>query len=620
MGILTNLDLVIFFGSLIAIMAVGLWAGRKEETSEDYYLAGRDTPWWGVAGSIFGSNISANHMVGMMAVGFTLGFVESHFEITAICGLLLLCYGFLPVYRRLNIYTLSEYLNRRYDDRARVAYALIMIFIIVFIFMVPGFYIGSRSINILMLDKESIDSAIAAGGSVNINKNNYIIGILLMAVVTGTYTILGGLKAVIMTDVIQSILMLIAGVIVAYLTFSHPDIGGWTAMREMDAATGASKMHLYLPADHPGRPWTGMLTGLMVLHFYYWGTNQFMVQRALSARSDRHARVGIITAGFFKLTVPFISIGTGVAAFYLFSKQGLKLDGDTTFPMLMRQVVSPVGFGVAGIVATGLIGAILSSLDSMMNSAATLFTFDIYRRFINPEADEKKLIAVGRICIGIFVIFAAFSTIIIMDPNTKENFFTYVATHQARLVSGIVVAFVLGLLWKRGTAAGGFAAIISGVAFSYLLPKVYASTIASETAFFGAKLHPFHAVFAAAVLAAVVHVIVSLMTQPDPEKSKLTWTELGGHDPVLVKRVTIGLGLAAGVFAILAVLMVKGMSPTLCGVIGGLVSWGGFCLLALSAIRRDAEGGEPPRKLLLEDRFWAGLLAGCATFMMFHFY
>lgn len=620
MGILSNLDMVIFFGSLIAIMAVGLWAGRKEETSEDYYLAGRDTPWWGVAGSIFGSNISANHMVGMMAVGFTLGFVESHFEITAICGLLLLCYGFLPVYRRLNIYTLSEYLNRRYDDRARVAYALIMIFIIVFIFMVPGFYIGSRSINILLLDNATIDAAITAGGAVEINKSHYIIGILLMAVVTGTYTILGGLKAVIMTDVIQSILMLIAGVIVAYLTFSHPDIGGWAAMREMDAATGASKMHLYLPADHPGRPWTGMLTGLMVLHFYYWGTNQFMVQRALSAKSDRHARVGIITAGFFKLTVPFISIGTGVAAYYLFSKQNLVLSGDTTFPMLMRQVVAPVGWGIAGVVATGLIGAILSSLDSMMNSAATLFTFDIYQRFINPDADEKKLIAVGRICIGVFVIFAAISTIFIMDPNTKDNFFTYVATHQARLVSGIVVAFVVGLLWKRATAAGGFAAIIAGVAFSYLLPKVYAGVVDPETAFFGPKLHPFHAVFAAAVLATVVHVIVSLCTQPNEEKSKLTWTALGGHDPILVKKVCIGLGIAGGIFIVLACLMVKGLSPTLCGLLAGLISWGGFCLLALSAIRREAAAGGPPRKLLLEDRFWAGLLAGCATFMMFHFY
>ena len=130
-ALLSRLDYAIFFGSLILVMIIGLWAGRKEDTAEDFYLAGKGARWWGVAGSIFGSNVSANHIVGMMGVGFSLGFVESHFEITAIAGLLLLCYFFLPVYRKLNIYTLSDYLSRRYDDRSRVAYALIMITIIV---------------------------------------------------------------------------------------------------------------------------------------------------------------------------------------------------------------------------------------------------------------------------------------------------------------------------------------------------------------------------------------------------------------------------------------------------------------------------------------------------------
>ena len=195
------------------------------------------------------------------------------------------------------------------------------------------------------------------------------------------------------------------------------------------------------------------------------------------------------------------------------------------------------------------------------------------------------------------------------------------ATHQARLVSGIVVAFVVGLLWKRATAWGGFAAIVSGVAFSYLLPIAYKAMVNPETAIFGPKLHPFHAVFAAAILAAVVHVIVSLLTQADEEKSKYTWTALGGHDAVLVKKVCIGLAVAIGAFAVLAVLMVnETLKPTVCGVLGGLVSWAGFILLARSAIQREVAEGKPARNLLLEDRFWAGLLAGCATFMMFHYY
>ena len=149
-SLLSTTDLVIFFGSLFTVMLFGLWSGRKEDSSEDYFLAGKSTRWWGVAGSIFGSNVSANHIVGMMGVGFAVGFAQSHFEITAIAGLLMLCYFFLPVYRKLNVFTLSDYLSKRYDDKSRVSYALIMVIIMVVIQMVPGFYIGSRSINLLL--------------------------------------------------------------------------------------------------------------------------------------------------------------------------------------------------------------------------------------------------------------------------------------------------------------------------------------------------------------------------------------------------------------------------------------------------------------------------------------
>ena len=172
---LTTLDFVVFFGSLLGVMLLGLWAGRRESSTEEFFLAGRSVRWWGVAGSIFGSNISANHMVGMMGVGFTLGFAESHFEITAIAGLLLMCYCFLPVYRKLNIYTLSDYLSRRYDDKSRVAYSVIMILIITMVMMLPAFYIGSRSVNFLLVDQVHINDVLqSAGGesakTIQINK------------------------------------------------------------------------------------------------------------------------------------------------------------------------------------------------------------------------------------------------------------------------------------------------------------------------------------------------------------------------------------------------------------------------------------------------------------------
>ena len=621
--LLTHLDYVIFFGSLILVMIIGLWAGRKEDSAQDFYLAGKDARWWGVAGSIFGSNVSANHIVGMMGVGFSLGFVESHFEITAIAGLLLLCYFFLPVYRKLNIYTLSDYLSQRYDDRSRVAYAIIMITIIIVVMMVPAFYIGSKAVNILLVDQAQVQQALdaAAAGTptgIQINHTTYIVGILIMALVAGSYTIIGGLKAVIVTDVIQSVFMLVGAATVAYLTFGQPEIGGWSGMRAIDAA-GKDLMHLYLPMDHPKRPWTGMLSGLLILHFYYWSANQFIVQRALAARSDREARIGIITAGFFKLLIPFMSIGTGVAAYYFFQAKmpGVAVGGDTAFPLLMREVVAPVGWGLAGLVAAGLIGAILSSVDSMLNSAATLITFDIYKRFINPEASEKQLIRMGRICITLFVVGSALLAIFIFDPNTNEPFFTYVASHQSRLIAGLVVAFGLGMLWKRATATGAFAAIITSLVVSYGLPPVYAKFLGPSeavSAWLGPQLNFLHAVFAAAVCAAIVHVVVSILTQADESKGQLTWHGLGLISKKQLGAIAMRIASSIIVFAVLGTLMARStLQPGVAAFLGAGWTLGLITYSVRRSPRKSEETG-------LDDRYLAGVLAACAVFVLFYFY
>ena len=615
-------DFVVFFGSLILVMVIGLWAGRKEDSSEDFYLAGRSTRWWGVAGSIFGTNVSANHIVGMMAVGFSLGFVESHFEITAIAGLLVLCYCLLPVYRKLGVFTLSDYLSQRYDDRSRVAYSLIMITIIVLVMMLPAFYIGSRTVNILLVDQVHIDAVLqtattAEPQQIQINRTYYIIGVIIMAFVTGTYTIAGGLKAVIVTDVIQSVLMLLAAIIVAFLTFSQPEIGGWANLRAMDA-TDKDMFHLHLPSDHPARPWSGMVTGLMVLHFYYWGANQFIVQRALAAKTDKEARMGIITAGFFKLLIPFISIGTGIAAYYLFKDRNLEVAQDTVFINLLTELISPIGYGLVGLIAAGMIGAILSSLDSMMNSAATIMTFDLYKKYINPEADDQKLISVGRTWIVVFILFAGVLTIFQMDPNSQDSFFLLVAKHQGNLIAGVVVAFVVGMLWKGATAAGGVSAIIAGVIFSYGIPPLYAFIAEGNESLvnlFGKKLNFMHGAFISALLSLLVHIVVSKMSKVDPEKGKLTWTGLGIFTPeefiVFGKTLAITL-LIYGVLGILVVL--ETFKPVQAAWIGSLWTFGCFYL---SARLKAAKNGKP---IYQEDRFWAGGLAGSAIFMLYYFF
>ncbi|MBT3635617.1 MAG: sodium/solute symporter [Opitutae bacterium] len=695
-SLLSTTDLIIFFGSLVAIMGVGLWAGRKEDSSEDYFLAGKNTRWWGVAGSIFGSNVSANHIVGMMGVGFAVGFAQSHFEITAIAGLLMLCYFFLPVYRKLNVFTLSDYLSKRYDDRSRISYALIMVIIMVVIQMVPGFYIGSRSINLLLQgdtgrkaiaeavvteDGQVSEIKVLSGGekygdapgilfngkktsslvvemeeqrvkSVSIigelpsladktapvalsfyggNAGNpaispgdvdpfhYQLGILIMAIVTGAYVILGGLKAVIVTDVIQSVLLLLAGLLVAFITFSQPEVGGWANMTARDLGPeGADRLHLYNASNHGKLPWTGVLTGLMVLHFYYWGTNQFIVQRALSARSDKEARMGILAAGFFKLLIPFFSIGTGIAAYYLFKDRNLDVAQDAVFIKLLTELIAPIGFGLVGLIAAGMIGAILSSLDSMMNSAATIMTFDIYKRYLKPDATDKQLISMGRIWIVVFIVLAGILTIFTMDPNSQDSFFLHVAKHQGNLIAGVVVAFALGMLWKRATAAGGVAAIVSGVIFSYSIPPIYAIMAKDNQSLietFGSNLNFLHGAFLSALLSLVVHILVSRATRPDEEKGKMTWTGLGIFSPTQLAVFAKTLLFSLTIYGLLGALVyLKTIEPVIGACIGGAWTFGCFYLAAQVKAK---ETGNPVYK---EDRFWAGGLAGCAIFMMYYFF
>jgi SSS family solute:Na+ symporter len=620
--LLQPLDLVLFFAALIFAMAVGLIAGKKEETSEDYFLAGRKIPWWGVAGSIFGSNVSANHMVGMMGIGFSIGFAQSHFELGAIGGLMVLCYGFLPVYRKLNVFTLSEYLRQRYDERSQIAYAVIMIIIMAVVQMVPGLYIGARSVCVLLggdaVQQVAADDASDGVGEAatkhHVNFRYYAGFVIALAVISASYTILGGLKAVVWTDVIQSVLLLIAGLLVAFLVFR--EIGGWSALMAADQA-GDEKMHLYLPMNHPQLPWTGVFTGLMAMHCFYWGTNQFIVQRALGARSDSEARMGIIAAGFLKLLIPFFAIAAGVAAFYLFKERlDREIAPDTAFTEVVRLVV-PTGFGIVGLISAGLIGAILSSIDSMMNSASTIVTIDIYKRYINPAASDREMIRIGRMSIVAFVVFAALMAIFLLDPNSEKNFFLQIVNYQNYLTPGLLVAFALGMLWKRGTAVAAFVTIISGVFFSWLAEYIYNHYLGSISAvaeLFGEQLNFFHRVVGVILLCCIIYVVTSLLTKADEEKGRLGWTDLGGHEPGTLTNLFLALLGSVGVFAVLAYFLVAGTNPTICAMGGAL--W----TLAMFAGAIKFYPRVEKSRWLFDDRLWAGTLCSLAVFMLYYFY
>ena len=523
---LTALDIGIFLASILAVLAIGLWVGRKEDTSEDFYLAGKTVPWWGVAGSIFGTNVSADHLIGMLGIGYSIGFAQAHFEYGAIAGLLMLAFLFLPLYRRMGLYTLSEYLARRYDERSSVLYSAFNILMIVGVRMALGFYIGARALSFLL-----------EGTPLEIG---YGTGILIFALVTATYTVVGGLKAVIWTDVMQSVLLLLAAIFVAGLVFAQPEIGGLGGLLAKDAALpeAEQKFHLYLPTDHPQLPWTGVFSGLLIIHIFYWSTNQFIVQRALAARSQFDAQIGIVAAGFLKLVIPFVSIATGVAAGFLFESRvasgeisGLPLPDDA-FPLLVQLVV-PAGYGLVGIITAGLIGAILSTIDSMMNSGATLFTFDFYKRFINPEASERKLILVGRAAIVLFVATAASIAGAIYTEDAADNFFLKVPAQVGHLVPGMAVAFLMGIGWKRASASGAFWAMLISPVFSIAAEWAYGAWIvegSTVSELLGPQLNFLHRTALTALFAAGLLVALSLRKgASDPEAVRYTWR--GRYDP-----------------------------------------------------------------------------------------
>ncbi len=617
----TPFDIVVFLGSLAIVMGAGLWASRHEKTTEDYFLAGRSVRWWGVAGSIFGTNVSANHLVGMLGIGFSIGFAQSHFELGAVVALLILCYGFLPIYRKLGLFTLSEYLGRRFDGRSQGLYAVLMI-ILVMVQLTAAFYIGSRSLLLLLKG-----TSLAVG---------YETGIVLLAVVTAAYTIFGGLKAVVFTDVVQSVLLLAAGIAVAIFTFAQPEVGGWSGMMAQDAARAVAdqKMHLYLPTDHPDLPWSGALTGLMLLHIFYWSTNQYVVQRALAARDQREARIGIITAGFLKLLVPFFAIGGGVAASLLFQARlpGETIDPDAAMPELIRLVI-PVGYGLVGLIAAGILGAILSSIDSMVNSASTLITFDIYKKWIAPDASDRALLNLGRWIIALLIGLAAALAIFTYDAEAKGNFFLRVSSMGGHFTPGLVVVFAFGMLWSKATAAGSVAAIVAAPPFSFALEAIYRHAAAAWPGLadvFGVQLNFMHRVFVTALFASAVLIVVSLQSDSTEKQRSHTIAAMRALPKRAIGRLLQAISLGAGSLLLLGVVVDRGwLSPRIAAILAATMVFAAFVptMRKVSAGRDDSasDDDEPARPrgrvpLWANDRFWAGTLSALTTFLMFEYF
>ena len=434
MKVFTSLDwitLILFFIGLGYI----IWRviNQKQDSPEQYFLAGRNLGWFVIGASIFASNIGSEHIVGLAGTAANSGMVMGHYELHSWI-ILLLGWFFVPFYLNSTVFTMPEFLEKRFSESSRWILTIITLVSYVLTKVSVTVYAGAVVFETLM----GIE---------------FWSGALLIVLITGCYTILGGLRAVIYTDALQAMVLIVGSITISVIGLLK--IGGWGNLVSVVEPT---HFNMFLPSDHPDFPWIGMVFAPPIIGVWYWCTDQYIVQRVLSAKNVSEARKGTIFAGYLKLLPIFMFFIPGLIA-YAMTKTGQLSYGssDQVFPTLVRELLPS---GIRGLVAGGLLAALMSSLSSVFNSCSTLFTMDIYKK-LYPETDEKKLVFVGRIATGIVVL-----TGILWIPFIKvvsgAGLYTYLQSVQAYIAPPIASVFLLGLFWSRINASGALAALVGG--------------------------------------------------------------------------------------------------------------------------------------------------------------
>ena len=457
---LQTLDLVIIVVYLVGIVVYGIRKG-KQQSSEDYFLAGRNMTWPIVGISLFAANIGSNTLIGLTSDAYQTNVAVYNYEWMAAVVLVLFAIFFLPFYLKSKVYTMPEFLERRYDVRSRYLFSGVTIIGNVIIDTASGLYAGNLILKIIFPDVES-----------------WII-IAFLALAAAAYTIPGGLSSVVHTEVIQAVLLIFGSILVTY--FALEQVGGWNGMidglNNMRAAGEIEKssnevLSLIRPASDERMPWTGLVLGVPLLGFYFWTNNQFMVQRVLSAKDLDHGRWGALFAGLLKLPVLFIMVIPGVAAIVLFSgldisflKYTLPESGEIcanladcpnmTYPVLIYKLLPS---GILGLVIAGLLAAMSSSISATLNSASTLITMDFVSK-IKPNMESKSLVRAGQIATCVLVILAAAWAPMI---ESFASLWEYLQLVLAYISPPIVATFVIGLFYKRANGNGGFYSLVLG--------------------------------------------------------------------------------------------------------------------------------------------------------------
>ncbi len=521
---LAPLDLTIVGLYAVALLAIALWVSREpkgeSKDTEDYFLAGRALPWGAIGASLIASNISAEQIIGQSGQGFAVGVAIAAYEWQAALVLIIVAKWFLPIFLKRGIYTMPQFLDQRYGAGVKTTMSLYWIVLYTAVNLTTVLWLGGLAMT--SLTGWPVMASMAA-----------------LAAFAALYSLYGGLKAVALTDIIQVVVLIIGGLAITWIALDRLNgaqgaLGGLALIYE--EMPGHFKM--ILSRDHPAYAdlpgiWT-LLGGLWVLHFSYWGFNQYIIQRALGAESLADAQKGLAFAAFLKLFIPLIVVIPGIAAVMLAAQgtldaSALTEKSDRTYGELMKMAPT----GLRGLVFAALIAAIVSSLASMMNSISTIFTMDVYRA-VNAERSEKHYVAVGRMAA-----FAAMGTALVLaEPfiGGFESGFQTVQEYSGFVAPGVVAVFLLGFFWKRTNTSGAFAALLGSIAFNIALK-------------FGAPDIPFIIRIWIVFLSCIASAVLVTLITPRP----------GDHQPVALGDIAFSTRASFNILAGAVVLILVGL-------------------------------------------------------------
>ena len=508
------LDYLIFISYAVLILGVGLWVSRDkkghQKNAEDYFLASKSLPWWAIGASLIAANISAEQFIGMSGSGFALGLAIASYEWMAALTLIIVGKYFLPIFIEKGLYTIPEFVEKRFSTNLKTILAVFWIGLYIFVNLASVLYLGSLALETIM------------GIPV-------VYGVVGLSLFAAAYSLYGGLSAVAWTDVIQVVFLILGGIVTTYLVLNTVSGGeGVMAGFKTIYETAPDRFSMILDASNPefkNLPGIGVLVGgLWVANLYYWGFNQYIIQRTLAAKSLKESQKGILFAAFLKLIIPLIVVVPGIAAYTIVNnpellstlgeigQQNIPSVGqsDKAYPWLLQLL--PVG--LKGLAFAALTAAIVSSLASMLNSTSTIFTMDIYKEYFDKDAGDKKTVNVGRISAAIALVIASITAPLL---GGIDQAFQFIQEYTGVVSPGILAIFLLGLFWKKATNKAAIIGALTSIPIAMyfkVAPKGWSNSL------FFVEIPWMDQMGYTAILTMIIIAIVSLMQNKGKDDEK----------------------------------------------------------------------------------------------------